>query len=383
MAALAHKIRLDPTESQVAYFKKASGVARFAYNWALGCRKAAYDSGEKIRGFALIKHLNSIKKTEFPWMLEVGKTAPQYAIHDVEAAFKNFFKNRKHFGYPKFKKKGHCKDSFRIDDGSEITIKLGRVRVPRLGLVKMFESLRFKGKIVKATVVREAHHWFVVVIVETGITPYAAKNQGVVGVDVGIKQLAVLSDGTTFKTPTGLKKNAKQLKRLQRQLAKKQKGSNNRKKAVDKLARLHYRIRNQRSWATHNLTSWIVSNYQTVVIEDLNVSGMLKNHNLARSLSNSNFGEIRRQLEYKCELNSRTLVVADRFYPSSKACSCCGCVKEKLSLGTRVYDCEHCGLSLDRDLNAAINLKNLVPESLGELKPVEPCSLGAETGISQ
>jgi putative transposase len=212
---------------------------------------------------------------------------------------------------------------------------------------------------------RIADKWFAVINIDTipNETPAINDNQVTVGVDLGIKSLMVLSDGTVFENPKALRKNLDNLKRQQRFLSRKQIGSNNRRKQQMKVANIHYRISCIRKYAIHKATSEIVSKYDRIIIEDLNLFGMMKNHHLAQSIGDASMGEITRQLAYKAMWQGKELIKADRFFPSSKICSCCGHKKETLLLSERTYKCENCGLEIDRDLNAAINLANYSPTS--------------------
>jgi putative transposase len=357
-----HVIRLYPTVKQEIFFKKSCGVARFAYNWALNRWNQLYQSGEKTNVYKIIKELVSIKRTEFPWMLEVGKCAPQYAIYNVEAAYKAFF--RKQNKRPKFHKKGR-KDSFTtIENCGGFKQKDFKIHIPRLGWVKCAENLRFEGRVNNVVIKRTVNMWFAVVninVVEKEIsneTPIMCKNQAIVGVDLGIKLMAVTSNGKLFINSKALKKNLKQLKRLQRRLSKKQKGSKNKAKAQTRLSRKHYRISCIRKNAIHKATTKIVNSADVIVLEDLNVKGLLKNHNLAQAISDVSLSEFRRQIEYKAVWLGKEVIIADRYFASSKTCSCCGNVKTDLKLSDRIYKCSNCGLKINRDMNAAKNLAN-------------------------
>jgi putative transposase len=360
----AHQIKLYPTKSQEVLFRKSCGVARYSYNWGLSKWKEWYELGKRPSAYSLIKYQNSIKREETPFFMEVSKTAPQYAIHNLQTAFSKFLK--KNAKYPKYKKKG-VNDSFvSVENKEAFCQKDFKIRLPRIGWVKCAENLRFSGKVNNVVVRRIADMWFASINIEVPDSAPILKrntgdNQAIVGVDFGIKSMMVLSDGTIFENPRALKTNLKRLKQRQRRLSKKQKGSNNRRKAKMKIARTHYRVTNIRRNAIHQATAVIAKKYDKVIIEDLNVSGMGKNGNLARSLSDVSFAEIRRQLAYKGLWNGKELVVADRFFPSSKTCSGCGNKKVILKLSERTYKCESCGLEIDRDLNAAINLANYSP----------------------
>jgi len=234
-----------------------------------------------------------------------------------------------------------------------------KIWIPRLGWVKCYENLRFEGKVQNSVVTKRAGMYFAVINIETNDIPTKSENQTIVGVDLGIKTLATLSDGTVFENPKALKSNLKSLKRLQRGLNRKVKGSNNRKKQQQRLAKKYYKVSGIRNNALHQATSYITKNYGTIVLEDLNVKGMVKNRKLSQAISDVSFGEFRKQIEYKSKWYGVEVIVADRFYPSSKICSCCGHKKEKLKLSERTYNCTNCGTVIDRDLNASKNLANL------------------------
>ena len=364
---IAHKIALDPSNVQATYFAKAAGVARFAYNWALAEWKRQYDAWKadnslpKPSQAALGRQLNAIKLEQFPWMLEVTKNAPQMAIIQLGQAFKNFFAGRAK--YPKFRKKG-AHDRFTLTNDL-FSVEGSRIRIPKLGWVRMRESLRFAGKIMSATISRVADRWFVSIVVDTEDPPKRkAENQGIVGVDLGVSALATLSTGEPpIPGPKPHKALLDRLRRLSRSLSRKQKGSRNRRKAKAKLARLHARIANIRLDALHKLTTEITRRFHTVGIEDLNVRGMMANRHLARSIADMSFHEFRRQLEYKAERRGGRVVVADRWFPSSKTCSACGSVQEAMPLSVRQWICPDCGTRHDRDLNAARNLATYAASS--------------------
>lgn len=318
---LAHKIELRANNKQITYFAKASGTARKAYNWALNEWRKEYQAGGKPTEAALRRKLNSIKKEQFPWMCEVTKNAPQMAIIQLGQAFQNFF--AKKAGFPIFRRKWQD-DRFTLSN-DQFAVQGSRIRIPHLGWVRIVESLRFSGKIMSATISRSAEKWFVSITVDTQdklIKP-ANDNQVAVGVDLGVKQFAKLSTGKDVIGPKPHKALLGRLKRLSKSLSRKQKKSNNRRKAIMKLAKLHYRIRNIRLDAIHKLTTELAENYSHIGIEDLNVKGMMRNRRLSRSIADMGFHEFRRQLTYKAEICGRKLVVADRWFASSKICSRC------------------------------------------------------------
>ena len=364
---IAHRIALDLNNVQATYMSQAAGTARFAYNWALSEWKRQYEAWKQDNSLpkpsqeALRRQLNSIKRKEFPWMLEVTKNAPQMAIIQLGQAFKNFFAGRSR--YPKFRKKGRD-DRFTLTN-DQFSIDAFRIRIPRLGWVRMRESLRFAGKIMSATISRVANRWFVSITVDTEDNSHLpkAENQGAAGVDLGVSALATLSTGEVIDGPKPHKALLLRLKRLSRSLSRKQKGSANRVKAKIKLAKLHARIAAIRTDALHKLTTDLTRRFHSIGIENLNVRGMMKNRHLSRAVADMSFYEFRRQLQYKTAMRGGQVVVADRFYPSSKTCSVCGYKLESLPLSVRKWKCPGCGTDHDRDLNAAINLKNMAVSS--------------------
>lgn len=356
----AHKITLKLNNKQKTYMAKASGCARFAYNWALAEWQKEYAAGKKPNEAAMRRSLNAVKTTEFPWMLEVTKCAPQMAIKDLGKAFQNFFAKRT--GYPKFKKKG-LHDSFTLsNDQTKICGK--RLRIPNLGLVKMREELRFDGKLLWVTVSRSGNDWCASVSVEIPdaktiqVNNAKVQSNSVVGIDLGISQLATLSTGEVFANPNALEKKLKTLRRVSRGLSRKQKGSRNREKSRRKLCNLHRSISDLRSDALHKMTTSISKRFGVVCLEDLNVRGMTKNKHLARRLSDSSFGEIRRQLEYKTTSRGWRVLFVNAFFPSSKLCHVCLAKNKSLTLADRTWQCSGCGTVHDRDLNAALNIRN-------------------------
>jgi len=365
---IAHKIALDLNNQQASYCQKAAGVARFSYNWALGEWTVQYrackldETLPKPSQMALRRQLNAIKREQFPWMLEVTKNAPQMAIIQLGEAFKNFFAGRA--SYPQFKKKGKSHDSFTLTN-DQFSLDGSRIRIPNLGWVRMRESLRFSGKILSATISRTANRWYASISVETIDKSHLAQaeNQGVVGVDLGVKALATLSTGEEITGAKPLKRLMAKLKRLSRALSRKIKGSANRHKAKQKIAKLHARIAFIRQNTLHQLTSHLTSCFHTIGIEDLNVRGMVKNRHLSRAISDMGFFEFRRQLSYKAEMRGGIVVVANRWYPSSKTCSVCGTVQATLPLSVREWQCPSCQTQHDRDINAAINLANYAVSS--------------------
>lgn len=380
----AHKIALDPNNAQATYFARAAGTARFAYNWALAEWQRQYaahkedPSRPKPSQLALRRQLNAIKREQFPWMMEVTKNAPQMAIIQLGEAFKNFFAGRT--CYPIFRKKG-VHDRFTLTNDL-FKVEGSRIRIPGLGWVRMREPLRFTGKIMSATVSRVADRWFVSVTVDADY-PHTrpAENQGSVGVDLGLSAFATLSTGEVITGPKAHASLLRRLRRLSRSLSRKQKDSNNRKKARARLARLHARIANIRQDAMHKLTSDLTSRFHTLGIEDLNVRGMMANRRLARSIADMGFFEFRRQLEYKAVRRGSEVVVADRWFASSKTCSGCGYKLESLPLSVRRWECPSCSQNHDRDVNAALNLRDYAVSSTVSVCGGEGSGFGRKTGM--
>lgn len=370
---LAHKIALDPNNKQATYFAKASGAARFAYNWALGEWKREFEAGGKPSDAALRKRLNASKREQFPWMFEVTKCAPQEAIINLGVGFSNFFRDckkpkaQRRFHYPKPKKKG-VHDSFcAANEAGTFRCDGKRVKLPVVGWVRMREALRFAGVAKYVTVSHEGDKWFASILVETPEPKKVSQPCVAVGVDLGVKDFAALSRPMNgeikFKGAKAHKAQLARLRRYNKALARKKKGSANCRKARQRLARLHATIANVRTDYLHKLSTNLVRTFQVVGIEDLNVRGMSRNRCLARSIMDEGFRAFRTMVEYKAKLYGARVVVADRFYPSSKTCSCCGSVKQTLSLSARTFVCDDCGATVDRDTNAAVNLEVLAASS--------------------
>lgn len=387
----AYRFELDPNRAQFVLLAKSVGASRYVYNWGLAESRRQYElTGKRPRLGDLKKQLVELKNTDAPWLYEVSAHIGQSALKDLNHAFERFFKSVKgegaKAGYPRFKKKGE-RDSARI---YEVTLEERHLRIPNIGRVRLKEACRergFEGRVLSATVTRRADRWFVSLAVEREreiVLPEASvKPSQVVGVDLGLVNAAVIHDGVSTRViepGQALRKNLKRLRRLDRQLARKQRGSANRARARLRRARLLYRVSCQRQEMLHQLSSELARTKRVIVLEDLHVRAMQRNKHLALSVSDAGMGELRRQLAYKSEWYGSTLVIADRFFPSSKLCSGCGTIKDTLGLNERVYDCDVCGLSLDRDENAAINLRRLagqLPADRREVTPVERKALTA------
>lgn len=391
-----HKVRLEPNNKQATGLSRAAGVSRFAYNWGLelwGRQYEEFKRGErdtKPSQLSIRRELNAIKREEFPWMLESTKCAPQEALINLGKAFDRFFK--KQGSYPKFKKRG-VRDSFKLSAGQFAVTSEGgvpRLRIPRVGMIRLSEAPRFDGELVSVTVSRTADKWFASLMFrmdDVGATP--SESTEVAGIDLGVREL-VVSNGDRFQVPREYRRAERRLKRAQQSVSRKEKGSKNHQKAKAKVARIHYRTACIRSNWQHQVTTRLVNDYATLVIEDLNVAGMKKNRSLAKSISDVGFGELRRQIEYKAAQSGTEVVVADRWFPSSKMCSVCGTRTKSLPLHIREWDCAGCGAHHDRDLNAAINLRNLAVSSTvsacGEFLsavPLQPVVASQDTSVKQ
>lgn len=354
---LGFKTELKLNNQQRTVLMKHCGVARHAWNWGLALTKQILDNNKanpdsKIKfptAIDLHKWLVALVKSENEWYYECSKSTPQQALMALREAWKRCF--NKTAGVPKFKKKGR-RDSFTLE-GTVKILGNNKIQVPVIGVLKTYERLpQIKPKSV--TISRQADRWFISFRFE--VETQNTEHTDVVGVDLGIKSLATLSTGEVVLGAKSCKKYEAKLSRMQWLHRHKIKGNANWKKAQLQIARLHRKIANIRKDTLHKLTTLLAKNHGTVVIEDLNVSGMMANHKLAKSIQDMGFYEFRRQLTYKCELYGSKLVVVDRWFPSSKTCSNCGTKKETLSLSERVFECQKCGFVIDRDLNAAINL---------------------------
>jgi putative transposase len=375
----AYKTELDLNDRQITACKKHAGAARWAYHWGLQRKQESYHTtGTAPSAIGLHRELNALKRTTVPWMYEVSKCAPQEALRNLDNAFAHFFRRAElkqqgklkgKVGYPQYKMRKHGPGSLRLT--GSIVVFSDAIQLPRLGRLRLKEHdyLPTTAKILSATVSEHAGRWYVSLLVEQEHTEHTIPvNRGpVVGVDLGIKTLATLSDGTIEANPrhlcTFMKKLRKKLRRLQRMVSRRQKGSCNRKKAARRLATLHRRIANQRANTLHQCTSRLAKTKAVVVIEDLNVAGMLQNHSLAQAIGDVGCYEFRRQLNYKAAWYGCHVIVASRWEPTSRTCSHRGWRDEQLTLADRAFRCQACGLILDRDLNAAINLVKLAGSS--------------------
>ena len=376
MVLEAVKVALDPSPAQERLLLSHAGAARFAFNAGLAHVQEAIEAGVKPEWsfYSLVRWWNANKDTlavgddGVPWWAENSKEAANTGLRSLAAALSNWAKSRKgqrkgkRVGFPRFRAKDRATPRFAYTTGrfGLIDGDPKALRLPRIGRVHCMENVaaRVGGAcVLRMTVSRRAGRWYASLTVERDDKPVTKPPRGgAVGVDLGVKMLATLSDGTVIENPRYLRKSERRLKMAQKALSRKVKGSNRRAKARAKVARIHAHVANQRQDAIHKATTMIAQTYLHISVEDLNVVGMVKNHRLAKAVSDASFGEFRRQLDYKTARTGAALHVVDRWYPSSKTCSKCGRVKAKLSLAERVYRCDGCGLVMDRDLNAAVNI---------------------------
>lgn len=398
----AYKVKLDPNNVQRTVLLRHAGAARFAFNWGLSRRITEYaETGKSSNAIDQHKQLNALKPTEFPWMYEVSKCAMQESLRDLDRAYQNFFRRVKvgeKPGFPRFKSRKKGVGGFRLTGAIHVTET--HIKLPRIGWLRLQEHSYIPTErihILSVTVSESAGCWFASIQCKQEIEVTQATGNPV-GVDLGIKEMAVVSNGQRFENPKPLRKAQAKLKRLQRELSRRKKDSKNKGKTQQKIAKVHQRIANIRRDALHKATSAIVAKTKpdserpsVIVIEDLNVDGMMNNHCLAQAISDVGFGEFRRQIEYKSAWFGIDLMLADQWFPSSRLCHHCGSINSELKLSDRKWTCD-CGAVLDRDLNAAINLRNLalkLPLVQREDTPVESdirptaVSLAAsfETGI--
>ena len=379
----AYKTELDPNNEQRTTFVRYAGAARFCFNMALADRIERYKAGLTTNRFEQKHRFNALKKEQFPWLAEVAYTVQEQAFVNLDKAYQNFFrhikKGDKKKGFPKFKSKKRGLGTFTLR--ANIYVEPRRIKLPVIGWVRLKESdyLPKEGvKIFSATVSERAHRWFISLQVEQERSESAPCTGPAIGVDMGLKALAVCSDGTVFENPRTLVKYERKLKRTQRELSRRQKGSKNRAKSRRKVAKLHFKIANIRQHALHQISDYLTAKAKpsTVVIEDLHVKGMMKNGHLSKAIGDAAWAELRRQLAYKCQWQGIDLIVADRFYPSSKVCSACGDKKPLLKLSERTFVCEACGMVLDRDMNASRNLENLAAK-----RAVTACEEGSYMAV--
>ena len=344
------------------------GSYRFVYNQCLAYKKLNYENDKKSTSLSDLGHyFHGDLRNNYDWLKEHNTKVLKQSIINLEVAYKNFFKEHK--GFPKFKTK-HDEQKVRFPKEA-VSLKTFDEEASRLNLTKTIKGLKFKcsdryrqylyknKQCIKSVTITKTKSgkYFASILIDGDLLKVVKETKKTVGIDLGIKKLLTFSDGETINNPRWIKTNEKKLKKIQKQLSKKLKGSNNHDKARIRLAKLHEKIKNQKQDFLHNITTNIINENQVIVLEDLNVSGMMKNHQLAKSIQELGLYEIRRQLEYKSKWYGRELVFVDRWFPSSKTCCVCGWKNDNLTLKDREFVCEECGNIIDRDMNAAINIK--------------------------
>ena len=377
----AYKYRIYPTEVQKVLFAKTFGCCRFVYNWALNLKITAYKERKETLGNVYLTNLmKSELKAEHEWLSEVNSQSLQSALRNLDTAYTNFFRNTKAVGFPRFKLRKD-RQSFLCPQHCRVDFEKGTVTIPKAKDIPTVLHRKFNGTVKTVTVsMTPSGKYFASVLVDTAIQELPAtpmQGDTALGIDLGIKSLAVCSDGRTFGNPKNLQRSLDRLKLFQKRLSCKQKGSSNRNKARIRVARLQEHIANSRKDNLHKITYALThdSQVRTICMEDLNVKGMQLNHRLAQAVGDASFGMFLTLLEYKCGWYGVNLVRIDRFAPSSKTCGKCGYIYKRLKLSERSWTCSECGAHHDRDFNAACNIKEFglkaLPTERGKVKPVD------------
>lgn len=377
----AYKYRIYPTDEQKVLFAKTFGCCRFVYNWALNLRIEAYKSDKRTVPYKEIQDcmVNELK-AEHDWLKEVNSQSLLYSLRNLETAYTNFFRNTKAVGFPKFKSR-KSRQSFLCPQHCRVDFAKETITIPKAKDIPAVLHRKFRGAVKTVTVsMTHSGKYYASVLVDSSIQQLQAaepQEKTTVGIDLGVKSLAVCSDGRTFENTKNLQRSLHRLAMLQKRLSRKQKGSANRDKARVKIARLQEHISNCRKDNLHKITHTLThdSQVRTICMEDLNVKGMQRNHHLAQAVVDASFGMFLTMLEYKCRWYGVNLIKIDRFAPSSKTCGKCGHIYKGLKLSERSWTCPECGTHHDRDFNAACNIKDFglkaLPTERGKVKPVD------------
>jgi len=356
----AYKFRIYPTKKQEEIIKVHFGACRFVYNWALEQKIKTYEqTKESISRFDLQRILVHEVKHSNEWLKEANSQALLASLVNVESAFTKFFREKA--GFPKFKSKKNPVQSYQMPQHYSVDFEKQIIKIPKIGEVKTILHRRFEGKLKTATISRTCtEKYYISILVEDGKQIPNKQNfseSTTIGIDIGIKDFAVLSNGEKVENPKYLKNSLQRLKVLQKRVSRKQKGSQNRAKAKQRLASLHDKIANQRNDFQNKLSFRLISENQAIALETLNVKGMLKNHCLAQSISDAGWRSFVTKLEYKAEWFGKTILRIGQFEPSTRICNVCGYHNGKLTLADRDWTCPDCKTKHDRDINAAINIK--------------------------
>jgi putative transposase len=355
-----YKYRILPTKEQEKLSLQCGGNTRFLWNYVLKINQDYYKETGKFKFYHELAVSLPKLKEEYPFLKESFSQSLQMVLRQFDRALKDSFKKEK--GFPSFKKKMLLNDSFTCPQ--KWRLGKGFVFIPKIGEVKWIKHRAMKGKPKSITISQDGSKWYCSVLCEYTVPDKAKEYDSVVGCDVGLKEFATLSDGTIISNPKHIKEYEKKLAEEQRILSKKQKGSKNRFKQRLKVRKIQNKIRDTRKDFLHKTSNSIANNHDGIVVEDLNIKGMMKNHYLAKSIADVSWSEFNRQLKYKCKWGFKYYIKIGRFEPTSKTCSKCGCVQE-MPLSKRVFDCPDCGISIDRDLNASLNIRNIGINTLG------------------
>ena len=377
----AVKIRLYPNKEQATMINKLLGCYRVVYNQCLNRKIESYKNDGKSENLSTLGkfvHHELLKDDNFIWLREQNTKVLKYAIIDMLSAYKNFFE--RHTGYPKFKTKHDNKQSCRFElgaiskrnDYTTYHLSLANIRNVKFRCNEKYAQYLQKhhDNIRQATLSRlPCGEYHLSILVDGGLMHQVKETNSTVGIDLGIKDFVITSDGEVFNNLHFKKSETNKIKRLQRQLSRKEKGSNNRNKARIRLAKVYKRINDRKQYYLHSISNSLIDENQVICMEDLNVKGMVKNHNLAESICEMNWGEFRRMLEYKAKWYNRKIIFVDRFYPSSKTCHNCGHVNKNLTLKDRQWICPQCGEVIERDYNAALNILDEGLRKMGNRVP--------------